>query len=182
MTSLGSAIWHKCDRHDDLCSIIPENFRPVSDQVRYRGVKLNNIRWKPNTMPYTYQYQHELWIMNMKRAPWWLRLQLQVDTTHLLTRSLERVRELRALERGGHILPPAISALRNARNTKLGGKAHIRTLNLVTLGQHPQGQMTSSMQNFRTFWSNVQCFALAGLAPKLKQIASICKKGKMRNE
>ena len=99
-----------------------------------------------------------------------------------LSRPLERVWELRASTGGrGHILPPpAISAPRKARNKKHGsGWARIRTLwgaNLVTLGQHLQGQMTSTMQNFRTFGTNVQRFALAVLAPKLRQIASIFKK------
>ena len=51
------------------------------------------------------------------------------------------------------------------------GWARIRTLsggNFVTLDQHFQGQLALSMQNFCHFWSNVQGFALAGLAPKLK--------------
>ena len=41
--------------------------------------------------------------------------------------------------------------------------------------------MTSSMQNFRHFWFNVQDITLAGLAPKLRQIASICKEQRKRN-
>ena len=47
--------------------------------------------------------------------------------------------------------------------------------NFVTLGRHFQSQMTSSMQNFRHLWSNVQDLALAGLASTVKQIASILK-------
>ena len=38
------------------------------------------------------------------------------------------------------------------------------------------------MQNFRHFWLNVQDIALAGLAPKLRQIASIRKKHRKCNE
>ena len=47
---------------------------------------------------------------------------------------------------GGNILPPAISAPGNARNTKLGGgQARIKLCgaNFLTLGQHLQGHMTS---------------------------------------
>ena len=42
--------------------------------------------------------------------------------------------------------------------------------------------MTSSTQHFRHFWFNVQGITLAGLAPKLRQIASIRKKQRKRNE
>ena len=42
----------------------------------------------------------------------------------------------------------------------------------MTLGQHLQGKMTSSVQSFRHFWLSVQDYALADLAPKLKHIAS----------
>ena len=38
------------------------------------------------------------------------------------------------------------------------------------------------MQNFRHFWHNVQGITLAGLAPKLRQIASIHKMQRKRNE
>ena len=41
--------------------------------------------------------------------------------------------------------------------------------------------MTLSMQNIRHFWFNVQDISLAGLAPKLRQIASIRKKERKRN-
>ena len=54
-------------------------------------------------------------------------------------------------------MPPAISAPRGARSTQFGellGEAHIRTLssaNFMTLDQHFQGQMTSSLHNFAIF-------------------------------
>ena len=38
------------------------------------------------------------------------------------------------------------------------------------------------MQNLHHFWLNVQGIALAGQAPKLRQIASIHKKQRNRNE
>ena len=42
--------------------------------------------------------------------------------------------------------------------------------------------MTSSMPIYRHFWFNVQGITLAGLAPKRRQIASICKKQRKLNE
>ena len=67
----------------------------------------------------------------------------------------------------------------------MGGYVRTRTLfgaNVVTLDQHFHGQMTSLMQNFRHFWLNVKGTALAGLAPKLRQMPSIRKKQKRHNE
>ena len=76
-------------------------------------------------------------------------------------------------------MPPVISAPRSVRNTKLVGWVRLHKssfwLNLTTLCQHFQGQMMSSMQTFRHFWRNVQGFALAGVAPKLRKIDSISK-------
>ena len=101
------------------------------------------------------------------------------------TRAGEGLRITRPGGGGGHIMPPAISAPRRARkNTKLGGYSCIRTLsgaNFVTLDQCFQGQMTSTMQDFRHFLFNLQGITLAGLAPKLRQIASNKKKKKKKN-
>ena len=50
------------------------------------------------------------------------------------------------------------------------------------LGSTFQGPMTISMQNVRHFLSNVQGIALASLAPKLRQMASICEKQTKQHE
>ena len=84
-------------------------------------------------------------------------------------------------------MPPLLSRLPEELETpNLGvGMASTRPLsgaNFVALDQHFLGQMTSSTQNFRYFWSSAQGITLAGLAPKVRQIASIRKKQRKRNE
>ena len=80
---------------------------------------------------------------------------------------------------GRHILPSAISVPKRRRNTKLEGiSAHTRTRsgeNLTTSVKIFGIEWRHQWIFFRHFWSNVQGFALAGLAPKLWQIVSVPK-------
>ena len=80
------------------------------------------------------------------------------------------------LEGGGAYNAPLLSRLLE-KSPNLGGKkTRIRIIsgaNFMTLDQHFQGKMASSMQNFRHFWLNVHTGHRFSWPSRLRQIASI---------
>ena len=100
------------------------------------------------------------------------------------TRAGEGLRVTRP--RRGHIMPAAIAVPIKTRNTKLGGwvcqQNNSFWCKFCDLGSTCSRSNDVINAKFSPFWLNEEDITLAGLAPKLRQLASIRKKQRKRNE